>query len=130
MQGFINEMLYESRWEAIWVQSSLASNVLYTGKQLCRSVQIGINLRSLPYADKEKVLVSVCMELCAQTFKLAVSGFVRLGRTHDRDGSPLSTLPVECHHECDSGWQGRGANVTQVRLIMKLKSSGHICCTS
>lgn len=56
MQGFINEMLYESRWEAIWVQSSLASNVLYTGKQLCRSVQIGINLRSLPYADKEKVL--------------------------------------------------------------------------
>lgn len=29
MQGFINEMVHGSRWEAIWVQSSLASNVLH-----------------------------------------------------------------------------------------------------
>lgn len=27
MQGFVNKMVYGSRWEAIWVQSSLASNV-------------------------------------------------------------------------------------------------------
>lgn len=66
MQGFINEMVYGSRWEAIWVQSSLASNVLYIGRQLRSSIQIGINLRSLPYAGGDKDLVSVHMEVCDQ----------------------------------------------------------------
>ena len=63
MQGFINEMVYGYRWEAIWLQSSLAWNVLYIGKQLRSSIQIGIHLRYLPYADRDKDLVSVHMEL-------------------------------------------------------------------
>lgn len=65
-------MVYGSRWETIWVQSSLASNVLYIGKQQLSSIQIGINLRSLPYADRDKDLVSVHMELRAQSVKFGI----------------------------------------------------------
>lgn len=127
MQGFINGMVYGSRWEAIWVQSSLASNVLYIGRQQCNSIQMGINLRSLPYADRDKDLVPVHMELYAQTVKFTVCCCVYLGRAHDRDGPALSTFSVECHHECHSGRQGRGADITQVQhLIMKLIHSTHL----
>lgn len=129
MQGFINEMVYGSRWEAIWVQSSLASNVLYIGRQLRSSIQIGINLRSLPYADRNKDLVSVHVELCDQRVKFVVCLWlcVCLGRAHDGDGPPLSTLPVERHHECHPGRPGRGAHITQVQhLIMRLICSTHL----
>lgn len=37
--------------------------------KLRSSIQIGINLRSLPYADRDKDLVSVHMELCTQRVK-------------------------------------------------------------
>lgn len=86
MQGFINEMVYGSRWEAIWVRSSLASNVLYIGRQLSSPIQIGINLRSLPYADRDKDLVSVHMELCAQRVKFAVCLWLCVFRTSPRRG--------------------------------------------
>ena len=72
MQGFINEMVYGSRWEAIWVQSSLASNVSYIGRKPRSSIQTGINRRSLPYADRNKDLVSVHVELCDQRVKFVV----------------------------------------------------------
>lgn len=90
MQGFINEMVYGSRWEAIWVQSSLASNVLYVGRQQCNSIQMGINLRSLPYADRDKDLVSVHMDLCSdsQVYCLLLCVFrtsLRRGWTHTLD---------------------------------------------
>lgn len=67
MQGFINEMVYGSRWEAIWVQSSLALNVSHIGRLLCSSIETGINLRSWPYADRDKDLVSVHMDLCSES---------------------------------------------------------------
>lgn len=115
MQGFINEMVYGSRWEAIWVQSGLASNVLYIGKKLCSSIQAGINLRSLPYADRDEDLYGI---RCSGLF---ICLFVPLcacsGRAHDGDGPALSPLPVERHHECHSGRQGGGVNVTQVLLM-------------
>lgn len=96
MQGFINEMVYGSRWEAIWVQSSLASNVLYIGRQLHSSIQIGINLRSLPYADRDKDLVSVHMELCAQRVKFVVfSVAVFVLRTSPRQAW-TPTLDASC----------------------------------
>lgn len=117
--GFINEMVYGTRWEAIWVQSGLASGVLYFGKKLSRSVQVGRNLWFLPYADGDKDLVSVCMELCAQEVKFVVCFWEHpsLGWAHDGDGPTLSALPVERHHECHTGWQGRGADFTQVWII-------------
>ncbi len=129
MQGFINEMVYGSRWEAIWVQSSLAVNVLYIGRRLCSSIQIGINLRSLPYADRDKDLVSAHMEWCAQRVKFVVCLrlCVCLGRAHDGDGPTLSTLSVERHHERHSGWQGGGAHITQVwHLTMKSVHCTHL----
>lgn len=49
-----------------------ASDALCIGKKLCSSIQIGINLLFLPYADRDKDLVSVRMELCAQEVKFAV----------------------------------------------------------
>lgn len=70
MQGFINKMVYGSRWEAIWVQSSLALNVLHIGRQQLGSIQVGINLRSLPYADRDKDLVSAHTVSCARRVKL------------------------------------------------------------
>lgn len=95
VQGFINEMVDGSRWEAIWVQSSLASNVLYIGRQLRSSIQTGINLRSLPYADKDKDLVSVHMELCAQRVKLFVCLWLCVFRTSPRQGW-TRTLDASC----------------------------------
>lgn len=95
MQGFINEMVYGSRWEAIWVQSSLASNVLYIGRQLLSSIQIGIHLRSLPYADRDKDLVSVHMELCAQIVKFFVCSCLCVFRMSQRQGW-TPTLDASC----------------------------------
>lgn len=95
MQGFINEMVYGSRWEAIWVQSGLASNVLYIGRQLRSSIQIGINLRSLPYADKDKDLVSVHMELCAQRIESVVCSCLCVFRMSPRRGW-TPTLGASC----------------------------------
>lgn len=118
MQGFINGMVHGSRWEAIWVQSSLALNVLYIGRQQCNSIQMGINLRSLPYADGDKDLVPVHMAICAQTVRFTVCWYVCVGRAHDGDGPAFSSLSVERHHECDSGRQGRGADIAQVRHLM------------
>lgn len=40
MQGFIIEIVYGSRWGAIWVQSSLALNVSHIGWQ---SAQLDLN---------------------------------------------------------------------------------------
>lgn len=38
---------------------------LHIGRQLCSLIESGMNLRSLPYADRDKDLVSVHMDLCS-----------------------------------------------------------------
>lgn len=122
------------QWNGPWIQmgSHMGSvkpglECFIIGRQQCNSIQMGINLRSLPYADRDKHLIPVHMELCAQTVKLTVCCCVCLGRAHDRDGPALSTFSVECHHECHSGRQGRGSDIAQVQhLIMKWIHCTHL----
>lgn len=93
MQGFINKMVYGSRWEAIWVQSSLASNVFYT---LAGNCAVRLNLAwiwDLCHMLTEIRIWFLFIWTCAQRVKFAFC--VRMFRMSPRQGW-TPTLVASC----------------------------------